>query len=107
MPVRISLSTGEDKTGGVQNVEEQFQRFMTSHNWELAPDPAPSKADVTAAIGELWDHFATIGPSLLTEVSGPLNTSDEEQILVLEALIAEERLRQYRAQLPGGVPPGP
>ncbi len=107
MPVRISFSTGEDKTGGVARVEENFQRFMTAHSWELAPDPAPSKADVTAAIGELWDHLSTTGPSLLTEVTGPLNTTDNEQILVIAFLVAEERLRQYRAQLPGGGPTGP
>lgn len=107
MAVRIALTVGEDKPGGVARVEAEFYRFMTAHNWELAPNPAPSKSDVTSAIGELWDHIITLGPSLLTEVTGTLNTSDEEQILVFAFLIAQERLSQYRSQLPGGVPPGP
>lgn len=107
MAVRIALTVGEDKPGGVARVEAEFYAFMTAHNWELEPNPAPSKADVTAALGELWDHVATLGPSLLTEVSGPLNTVDDEEIIVLHILIAQERLRQYRAQLPGGAPAGP
>ncbi len=107
MPVRVAFDFNENKPAGVESVYTAFKRFIFAHNWELAPTGA-GQQDVRDAIDEIWDAIgAGISAQIQGSVTGALSVADEEELLVIAALIVREKLQHYETELPGAVGGGP
>lgn len=103
MPAQFFLAT-DDKPTGTTNAYQAWMTFARQNGIELTITNTASRAEIQAAIDEMWDGLGGNLASITQNLSpGTVRTNATElEIAVMAMFCLNQKFRQYGATLPGG-----